>query len=121
MFQPKELEIANLKFILLCFENVSGLRINFYKSEVLVLTATAEEQGRIAILLNCKQGSFSFTYLGLPIGDRSLLASDWGLITSKVEKRADPWMGKFMSSAERLILINACLSNLPMHTTGCVY
>ena len=28
--------IANLKFILLCFEAVSGLKINFAKSEVMV-------------------------------------------------------------------------------------
>jgi hypothetical protein len=90
MFQPKKLEVANLKFLLLCFENMSGLRINFHKSKVLVLGAMTEEQGRIANLLNCKQGSFSFTNLGLPIGDRALLASDWGSITSKVEKRADP-------------------------------
>jgi hypothetical protein len=27
-------------------------------------------------------------------------------------------MGKFMSSAARLILINACLSNLPIHAIG---
>jgi hypothetical protein len=41
MFQPTELEVANLKFFLLCFENMSGLRINFHKSEVLVLGAMA--------------------------------------------------------------------------------
>jgi hypothetical protein len=101
MFQPEEVEIANLKFLLLCFENMSGLQINFNKSEVLVLGATAEEQGRITNLLNCKQGSFLFTYLGLPIGDKALQTSNWGSVTTKVERRADPWMGKFMSSAAR--------------------
>jgi hypothetical protein len=69
----------------------------------------------IANMLNCKRGTFPFTYLGLPVSDRALLASDWGPLTNKVAKRADPWMGKLMSSAARLTLINACLSSLPLH------
>jgi hypothetical protein len=63
-------------------------------------------------------GSFPFTYLGLPISDRGLSAGDWQPLTAKVEKRAEPWMGKFMSFAARLTLINACLSSLPMHAMG---
>jgi L-serine deaminase len=69
-------------------------------------------------MVNCKRGSFPFTYMGLPIGDRALVASDWEPMGLKVGKRADSWMGKFMSSAARLILTNACPSNLPMHAMG---
>jgi hypothetical protein len=118
MIQPEEVEIANLKFLLICFESMSGLRINFHKSEVMVLGTTAHDKSRIANMLNCKQGSFPFTYLGLPIGDRAITAADWGPVMTKLARRADPWMGKFMSSAARLILINACLSNLPMYAMG---
>jgi hypothetical protein len=46
------------------------------------------------------------------------VASDWDPLGLKVVKRVDRWMGKFLSSAVRLILINACLSNLPMHAMG---
>jgi retron-type reverse transcriptase len=35
--------VANLKFILYCFENMSGLKINFHKSEVIVVGASKEE------------------------------------------------------------------------------
>nr|XP_051201554.1 uncharacterized protein LOC127315064 [Lolium perenne] len=115
MLQPDDLAIANLKYILLCFENMSGLRINFHKSEVMVIGGDETEGTRIANMLNCKRGTFPFTYLGLPVSDRALLASDWGPLTNKVAKRADPWMGKLMSSAARLTLINACLSSLPLH------
>jgi hypothetical protein len=69
-------------------------------------------------MLNCKLGSFPFTYLGLPIGDRALPVSDWDPLGRKVAKRADPWMGKLMSLAARLILINVCLLNPPMHAMG---
>jgi hypothetical protein len=115
MLQPDDLAIGNLKYILLCFENMSGLGINFHKSEVMLLGGDVAEGTRIANMLNCRRGTFPFTYLGLPVSDRALLASDWGPLTNKVAKRADPWMGKLMSSAARLTLINACLSSLPLH------
>lgn len=37
MVQRSDLDIINLKFLLLCFESMSGLRINFDKSEVMIL------------------------------------------------------------------------------------
>jgi hypothetical protein len=40
--------VANLKFILYCFENMLGLKINFYKSEVIVVGASKEERAKIA-------------------------------------------------------------------------
>jgi hypothetical protein len=40
MIQPDKPGIANLKFLLLCFENILGLRINFHKSEVMLLGST---------------------------------------------------------------------------------
>ncbi|XP_071679612.1 uncharacterized mitochondrial protein AtMg00310-like [Lolium perenne] len=97
---------------------MSGLRINFHKSEVMVLGTTDQEKQSIANMLNCKLGSFPFTYLGLPIGDKTITAVDWGPLTLRVGRRADPWMGKFMSSVARLPLVNACLSNLPLHAMG---
>jgi hypothetical protein len=115
MIQPDDLTVANLKDILLCFESMSGLRINFHKSEVMVLGMDQEDGPRIARMLNFKLGSFPFSYLGLPISDRTLTATDWGPLAAKVGKRAEPWMGKLMSSAARLTLINACLSSLPLH------
>ena len=39
-----DLDIVNLKFLLLFFEAMSGLKINFDKSEVLVLGYPAEDQ-----------------------------------------------------------------------------
>ena len=117
-FNRSNLGIANLKFLLLCFEEMMGLHINFHKSEVMVVGCPDLKQQRIANMLNCKRDSFPFTYLGLPICDRALTALDWDPLTCKVGKRTDLWMGKFMSSGARMIITNACLSNLPMHAMG---
>jgi hypothetical protein len=37
MIQNSEEGVRNLKFILICFEMLSGLKINFHKSEVIVM------------------------------------------------------------------------------------
>ncbi|KAK1694372.1 hypothetical protein QYE76_011069 [Lolium multiflorum] len=66
LIQPSDLGIANLKFLLLSFENMSGLKINFDKSEVFVTGVTVAEKHRVADMLNCKLGSLPMKYLGLP-------------------------------------------------------
>jgi hypothetical protein len=72
-----EMGLVNLKFILLCFELFSGMKINFHKSEVIVMGCEAEEQARVASLLNCKQGKFPFTYLGFTMSDSKLSIRTW--------------------------------------------
>ena len=59
--QYDELEVSNLKFLLMCFENMSGLKINYHKSEVVVLGHPLEIQDRVAQCLNCKLGSLPMT------------------------------------------------------------
>jgi hypothetical protein len=44
MVEGSELDIANLKFLLLCFATMSSLKINFDKSEVVVVGYNPEEQ-----------------------------------------------------------------------------
>ena len=94
---------------------MSGLNINFNKSEMVVSGVDQHKKVRIANLLNCKLSAFPIKYLGLPVSDRRLSLEDWGFLVGNVGHRVDPWQGKFMSSAARLTLTNACLSSLPTH------
>jgi hypothetical protein len=48
--------IANTKLLLYCFENMSGLKINYHKSEVVVVGAIKKESADIANILNCRVG-----------------------------------------------------------------
>jgi hypothetical protein len=82
--------LANLKFLLLCFELMSGLKINFFKSEVLVMGVSPQEQSRVANLLNYREGTFPFTYLGFPLSDKKLSISDWEPLVNLVGHRVDP-------------------------------
>jgi hypothetical protein len=76
LLQNTKLGLINLKFLLLCFELLSGLKTNFHKSEVIVMGVETEEQARVARLLNCKQAKFPFTYLGFTISDHKLSIAD---------------------------------------------
>jgi hypothetical protein len=108
--------LVNLKFLLICFELLSGMKINYHKSEVIVLGVDQQEQARVANLLNCQQGSFPFRYLGFPISDKKLTIADLEPVVATVGKRVEPWQGRFLSSAARLTLTDVCLSSLPLHT-----
>jgi hypothetical protein len=118
MIEPAVEGITNLKLILLCFENMSGLKINFDKSEVIVIGVTVQEQHRVANMLNCKLGAFPMKYLGLLVSGRPLRVADWAFLPEKVGHRVDPWQGLFLASAGRLELTNSCLSSLPMFAMG---
>lgn len=50
----EEGDILALKFLLFCFEEMTGMKINYQKSEVYVLGVEKEEELRIADILNCK-------------------------------------------------------------------
>jgi hypothetical protein len=110
--------ISNMKFILYCFEWISGLRINYHKSETYVFGMDEERQIRIANMLNCQLGALPMVYLGKPVSDKKLGMGAFVRVTEKISKRVPPWKGKLMSSRARLILSNSCLSSLPTYTMG---
>jgi hypothetical protein len=52
------------------------------------------------------------------MSDKNLTIADMEQIVATVGKRDDPWKGRYMSSAARLTLTDACLSSLTLHTMG---
>ena len=103
LIQHKELDVANLKFLLMCFEDMSGLKINYHKSEVIVMGATLDEQRRVASMLNDKLGTIPFISLGLPVSDRKLTVEQSKFLVQKLTAKVEPWVGRFLSSGGRLI------------------
>jgi hypothetical protein len=83
--------IINIKFLLYCFENMSGLKINYEKSEIFALGCSEEEGRRIAEMLNCNIGRFPMKYLGVMVDNKNMTVSDLSYIYQKVEKRVPTW------------------------------
>lgn len=62
-----EEQIWNLKAILICFKAILGLKINFFKSELIGIRVREAFLYKYANLLGCLAGSFLASYLGLPV------------------------------------------------------
>jgi hypothetical protein len=67
------------------FEKLSGLKINFHKSEIFCLEgASCYKQ-----LFGCKEGSFPFKYLGTPMSQCKIANKDWSQIEERFQKKTE--------------------------------
>ena len=115
IFLDNDLEKAkNLKFLLCAFEQLSGLKINFHKSELFCYGEAKDLEHEYSNLFGCALGALPFTYLGIPMHHKRLSNSDWKHIEEKFQKRLSGWKSKILSVGGRLTLINSVLSSLPM-------
>jgi hypothetical protein len=81
LFMDHDLEKAmNLKLLLIAFEELSDLKINFHKSEVFCFGEAKDNESQYEQLFGCKKGSFPFKYLGIPMHFRKLNNKDWEII-----------------------------------------
>jgi len=60
--------IRSMRVILLLFEALSGLKVNFSKSHLVGVNVALSWLSEAASMLSCKVGAIPFVYLGLPIG-----------------------------------------------------
>ena len=79
--------IMNFKFFLYCVERMTGLKINFHKSEVFTLCLSDREKDRVANMLNCKIRSLPMTYLGIQVSDKHLGVNALRGVPEKLRKR----------------------------------
>nr|GEW69823.1 putative ribonuclease H protein At1g65750 family [Tanacetum cinerariifolium] len=61
-----------LMCILKCFEEVTGLKVNYNKIRIYGVGVNDVELGDIAKWMRCGVGVFPFTYFGLPIGENMM-------------------------------------------------
>jgi hypothetical protein len=116
LFVEDDVDMAkNLKLVLCAFEKLSGLKINFHKSELFCFGETKDRANVYVELFGCKEGALPFRYLGIPMSTQKLLNKDWSIIEERIQKKLSSWKGKLLSSGGRLVLINSILSSLPMY------
>jgi len=101
----------NMKLLLYIYETMSGLKINFIKSEVLLINGDDVKGLLYADLLNCQMGNFPIRYLGVPVSPGRLHVRDWTPLLEKNERKLAMWKGSSLSIAGRTTLINSSLSS----------
>ena len=78
----------NMKLILCLFEQLSGLKINFHKSEVFCFGKAKDEEHTYKQLFGCELGALPFSYLRIPIHHRKLSNKEWKCIEERIEKNS---------------------------------
>jgi hypothetical protein len=111
----EESHIRNLKYILMWYEQISGMRINFHKSELVPMNIDPDIAHRLAHILCCPLGSFPLKYLGIPLHYDNLSRKDIQPLVDKLLKKIAGWRGKLLYLAARALLIKTCLTGIPVY------
>ncbi|XP_058749655.1 uncharacterized protein LOC131622635 [Vicia villosa] len=103
----------SLKVVLRGFELVSGLRINFVKSNVYGVNVGEWFLNTATFFLGCKRSVIPFTFLGIPVGGNHRSRRMWVRSIQNINNRLSVWKGKSISIGGRVMLINAVLNAIP--------
>jgi hypothetical protein len=89
-------QISYMGALLVCFEAVSGLKVNLTKS-VLVPIASLDDVDQLAGRLGCGTADLPLKYLGLPLGASFKLKAMWRDLEDLMARRLAPWKRLYLS------------------------
>jgi hypothetical protein len=110
-------QLFSTKYVLLCFEAMSGLKINLGKFE-LVLVGSVPLVEDLACIFGSRVTAFPMKYLGLPLGACFKPREIWNPILEKKGKRLVGWKKNYLSrvvdslSLRALFLACLCIFSL---------
>jgi hypothetical protein len=78
----------------------------------------ASDLAGIQASLGCRVEGFLQTYLGLPLSCEKLTLANFAVMIAKVDKYLSGWCALLLSSAGRIVLLNAVLDALPTFAMG---
>jgi hypothetical protein len=74
--EASEFVIHALRWILIGFDNLFGMKINFSRCEIILLNLKDDEGDKLASIFGCKLGYLSISYLGIPLYWKTLTDND---------------------------------------------
>jgi hypothetical protein len=83
-------QVQAIDDLLICFELVSGLKVNLAKS-TLVPVGEVSNVEALAEVLGCEVGSLPIKYLGLPLGSRFKDKVSWNRVVEKSIRTLASW------------------------------
>ena len=109
-----EEQILHVRMLLLCFEAVTGLKVNASKSEMVPIGEVPNVHV-LAEILGCRIGSLPMTYLGMPLGASHKSPTVWNPILERIECKLAGWKKLYLSKGGRLMLLKSTLASLPTY------
>jgi len=101
--------------VLHLFATMSGLKVNFHKSELVGINVPQSWLQEAADVLNCKIGRLPILYLGLPVGGDPRRLHFWNPVVNCIKSRLSRWKSKHLSFRGRLVLLKFVLTSLPVY------
>jgi len=89
--------VRTLQAVLLLFEAMSGLKVNFLKSMLVGVNISDSWLAEATSTLHCKVGHVPFTYLGLSIGGDPRRLAFWDPVVHTIKSRLSGWKSRYLS------------------------
>ncbi|GJZ83465.1 RNA-directed DNA polymerase, eukaryota, reverse transcriptase zinc-binding domain protein [Tanacetum coccineum] len=115
MLTCKAEESGIFKDAVWCFFLISGLKINFNKSNLLGVCVPDETVSDMACSIGCGAASFPMKYIGVPVGCNMARCSNWNAIIQRFSSKLSLWKARLLSVGGRLSLIKSVLGHLPSY------
>jgi hypothetical protein len=107
--------VRALRSVLVLFELMSGLKVNFHKSMLVGVNISESWLHEAASALRCRVGKVPFLYLGLPIGGDPRRLGFWEPVLTRIRNILSGWQSRFLSFGGRLVLLKFVLTSLPVY------
>lgn len=91
----KEEQLRFLRVILVIFEGISGLRINWSKNRLFPINVVPDIE-QLALVLGGEVGAIPIVYLGMPLGAKSKSKETWDTIIEKCLKKLSTWKTQYL-------------------------
>ncbi|XP_026439193.1 uncharacterized protein LOC113337828 [Papaver somniferum] len=98
-------QVKNLRIILLSFELLTGLKINFSKSQIFGVGFDGDLT-QFCDILGCYSGILPTIYLGLPLGDKCRGVAKWDNIVDRFIARLAGWKKNILKRAVAEICVD---------------
>lgn len=108
--EPKAEQICYIRLMLIVFEVVAGLRVNWSKSCLFPVKEVPHIQ-EPASTLGCVVENLPTIYLGMPLGRKHKTLEIWNGILGKAEKKLAWWKAQYLSLEGNFTLINSMLDS----------
>ncbi|XP_075665589.1 uncharacterized protein LOC142635288 [Castanea sativa] len=109
-----EEQILHVWMLLLCFQAVTGLKVNALKSEMVPIGEVPNVHV-LAEILGCWIRSLPMTYLGMPLRASHKSPTIWNPILKRIECKLAKWKKMYLSKGGRLTLLKSTLASLPTY------
>jgi hypothetical protein len=116
LFLKNDVSFAiNLKWLLSCFEQMSGMRINFHKCDLIAINVDDESAQNLSQTLSCGLRKFPMKYLGVHLHYKNLRKEDLQPVIDKILKKAGGWRDRLLNHAAKLELVRSVLASIPLN------